>query len=114
MENAEPEDRFILTFPMYALLFKDGTGTILLRDGQNMFIPLFTDSDSAQTYLERSEIKECLVQVLADAKALAAFLKNPPSRTGKNSVERVLIDPLHPEPHRITMFPIKQILDSIP
>jgi len=108
------EGQFILTFPMFALLLKDGTGTIMLRHGPDIWLPLFTDRDSALTYLERSEIRECLVQELPNPADLSAFLRNPPSRAGNNKVEYVVMDPIGPELKTVTVFKVDQLLASLP
>jgi hypothetical protein len=108
------DDEFLLMFPVFALLFKDGTGIILLDDGVEKFLPLFTDSDGVQTYLERSGIEECAVMSISSPAALSAFLQNPPSRGGKLDVERVMIDPIDSSPRTVTVFPIRQILASLP
>jgi hypothetical protein len=108
------DERFVLTFPMYTLLFKDGTGTILLRHGSDIWLPLFTDSDAVQTYLERSEIKECIVQELPTPASLGMFLRNPPSRSGRSDVGWVVIDPVDPSPRTVTLFTVQQLLASLP
>ena len=108
------DDQFVLTFPMYALLLKDGTGTILLRTGADIWLPLFTDSDAVQTYLERSEIKECIIQELSTPASLGAFLRDRPSRAGRNDVGWVVIDPIDPSPRTVTLFTVQQLLDSLP
>jgi hypothetical protein len=108
------EEQFVLTFPMYALLLKDGTGTILLRHGTDIWLPLFTDRDAVQTYLERSEIKECLVLELRTTADLRAFLHNPPSRSGTNAVGWVIIDPIDTSPRTVTLLTVHQILASLP
>jgi len=108
------DDSFLLTFPMYALLLKDGTGTIFFRHGENILLPLFTDKDAVQTFLERSEIQECLVQELQTAANLGAFLRNPPSRSGNNDVCHVIFDPLDPGPREVNAFTFNQVLASLP
>lgn len=97
------EEQFVLTFPVYVLLLKDGTGTILLRYGTDIWLPLFTDRDAVQTYLERSEIEECFVQELQTPPDLAAFLRNPPGRSGTSEVSWVVIDPIDPGPRTVTL-----------
>jgi hypothetical protein len=114
MAHAMAEEQFILTFPMYTLLLKDGTGTILLRHGQDIWLPLFTDSDAIRTYLERSKIKESVIQELATPASLGAFLRNPPSRSGRKDVVWVVIDPLDPGPRTVTLFTVQQLLASLP
>lgn len=108
------DEPFILTFPVYALLLKDGTGTIFLRHGTDLWLPLFTDSDAVKTYLERSDIKECIIQELSTPASLGSFLRNPPSRSGRNSIGKVIIDPIDPGPRTVTLFTVQQLLASIP
>jgi len=108
------EEQFVLTFPIYALLFKDGTGTVFLRHNTDIWLPLFTDSGAVQTYLERSEINECIVQELSTTASLGAFLRNPPSRSGRNDVGLVVIDPIDPGPRTATLFTMQQLLVSLP
>lgn len=47
-------DEFLLSLPAYTLLLKDSTGALLLRHGQDMWLPLFTDEDAVRTFVERS------------------------------------------------------------
>jgi hypothetical protein len=114
-EGKRMEEQFILTFPVYALLLKDGTGTILLRHGtDDIWLPLFTDRDAVQTYLERSEIKECLVRELRTTADLGDFLRNPPSRSRTNNVGWVIIDPIDNSQRAVTLLTVHQILGSLP
>jgi hypothetical protein len=108
------EEQFVLKLPVYALLLKDGTGTVFLRHGTNVWLPLFSDRDAVQTYLERSEIEECLVQELRSPADLAVFLRNPPSRSGTNKIGTVIIDPIDPGPRTVTLLTVDQILASLP
>lgn len=108
------EEQFLLTFPVYALLFKDGTGTILLRHGTEIWLPLFTDHDAVQTYLERSQIDECLVREIRTTAELGVFLRNPPCRSGTYKVGWVIIDPIDPGPRIVTLLTVNQILASLP
>ena len=83
------EDQFVMKFPVYSLLLKDASGVILLRHGQELWLPLFTDKDAAQTYLERSEINECSVIELPKPGDLAAFLRDPhPAARGRRRLTR--------------------------
>jgi hypothetical protein len=109
-------DEFVITFPVYALLLNDGSGVVALRHGTDIWLPLFTDNDAVQTYLERSEIGECLVRQLSTSAELADFLENPPSRVpGKppGDCETVVIDPIDPAPRRVMLFNIPKLIQSL-
>ncbi len=109
-------DGFALKFPVFALLFKDSSGVVKLRHGEDIFLPIFSDDDSVQTYLERSEVKECVVQKINTAAALADFLETPPTRgpNPKDSYcDRVIIDPLDPGPRQYTIFDTEQLIRSL-
>jgi hypothetical protein len=107
------EEQFILTFPMYSLLLKDGTGIMYLRHDKEIWLPLFTDQAAVETYLERSDIKESIVQELPSPASLGAFLRNPPSRSGRNDVTWVVIDPVDPGPRTVTLLTVQQLLVSL-
>jgi hypothetical protein len=111
---------FVITFPVYVLLLKDGSGAIMHRNMKNgaIYLVVFTDADAAQSFLERSEIKECLVQKLPTRKELAEFLRQPPSRTGgPTPFNGVLFDPLQSkESGRIpkaAVYSVEQLLKQL-
>ena len=108
------DEQFVLTFPTYALLLKDGTGTVFLQNGEDIWLPLFTDDDAVRTYLERSEIKECIVLELSTPTLLGSFLRNPPSRSGLSDVRWVIIDPVESGQRNVTLFTLQQLLASLP
>lgn len=104
---------FAMKFPVYSLLLKDGSGVIMLRHGSDLWLPVFTDKDSVQTYLERSEINECCVIELATPSKLAEFLEKPPSRAENAGCDTVVVDPLDPGPRTFTLFKIADLLNSL-
>lgn len=108
------DDGFVFTFPVYAFLLKDGSGAIAVRHGTDIWLPLFTDSDAARTYLERSDIQECLVQELRTPAEFADYLENQPSRVpGKSSIETGIIDPLDSQPRQVMLFNIPKLIESL-
>jgi hypothetical protein len=108
------DEAFIMTFPAYSLLLKDGSGAILLQNRAEIWLPIFTDRDSVQTYVERSEIKDCLVVEIPDAVAFKRFLLNPPSRAGKTMPKAIIIDPIDPRPRSVTLFDVQHLLSQLP
>ena len=100
------EKPFELTFPMYALLHKDGTGTIMLKHDQDIWLPLFTEDTNVLTYAERSGLGECLACELATPTAVDQFVRQPPSRNSNpNEVTTIIIDPIDNQPRVVTLFP---------
>jgi hypothetical protein len=101
----EPEEPFVLTFPMYSLLLKDGTGTVFLRSGHHTFLPLFTDSDNVLSYGVRTGHPDCIVHELPDAESVNRFVVNPPSRSPTPcEVTHIVIDPYDNQPRVLTVF----------
>ncbi len=107
------DGEFVLKFPVYGLLLKDASGVIMLKHGSDLWLPLFTDRDSVETYLARSEIKECCVIELATATKLVAFSENPPSRAGKANCDTVIMDPIDPGSRTVSLFKIADLVKSL-
>ncbi len=98
-----------LTFPMYALLFKDGTGTILFRRGPDILLPLFTEDTNVQTYAAKSQLGECVAAVLPTPDDVITFLRNPPSR-GHHPVTTITLDPLDNQPRQHLAWTLESFL----
>jgi hypothetical protein len=107
------DDPFLMTFPVYSLLLKDGSGVVMLQGGPNRWLPLFTDRDSLHTYLERSGIGEVAVVDILTAKELIAFLENRPSRSGKPDCRTAIIDPITNQPGTRTLLAFDGIIASL-
>jgi hypothetical protein len=102
---------FAMRFPVRSLLLKDGSSVMLLRHGNSLWLPIFTDADSLATYIERSEIRDYREIALATAKDLAAFLEKPPGRTPK--YDAVIADPISPEPGTVSLFNPINLISSL-
>jgi hypothetical protein len=111
---ADQDDAFALKFPVYSLLLKDLSGVILLRHGQEMWLPLFTDIEAAATFVERADdVDDCRIVELETPAKLAAFLRNPPSRAGSPDFTQVIIDPVQQEQQAVTLLEVRTLLQAL-
>lgn len=114
IEEPEPEQKWILSLPLYTLWFKDCTGTVLYRASETeSLLMLFTDKDAVDVFVEKANIRECNIVSLASREELEDFLQNYPTRSGARNHEYVVIDPIDLQPRTLTLFSIAQLLQSI-
>jgi hypothetical protein len=105
------EKPYQLTFPMFGLLLKDGTGTILLRRGQDLIIPLFTEDTNVLTYASKGQLGECIACELPAPDDVAAFIRNPPRRTaGALPVNAIILDPVDNEARQLLHWTVESFL----
>ena len=105
---------FLLTYPLYALALKDGTGTISLEAGARRFLPLFTDVDAVESYLDEAAIEDCDIEVLETAPLLRDFLANLATPADGIGIEWVVLDPLADGSGVFTLVTLEQILRTLP
>ena len=106
-------DDFAMKFPVHSLLLKDGSGVILLRHGPALWLPIFTDADALETYVERAEIRAYRRVDLATPENLARFLEDPPSRIKPAQFDAVIVDPIAPEPGTVSLFNPPDLIASL-
>jgi hypothetical protein len=103
-------DTFAMKFPVYSLLLKDASDVVLLRGGREPWLPLFTGTDSLVAYLGRPDIGNVAVVEFTSPGELVAFLKNPPSRTGRAACRTCVIDPVGDQVSGVTLMPFDRII----
>ena len=101
---------YVLTFPMYALLLKDGSGTIFLRHGTDLLLPLFTEDTNVLAYAAKTQLGDCIAAEMASAADVAAFVQNPPSRGGKGQVSIIVLDPIDNQPRSLVSWTLPDFL----
>ena len=80
---------------------------MLATGGGKLFLPIFTDRDSAQTFGERTGMSPHPVLEIPNAECLAILFSNPPSRSPKFGAEGVIFDPFPRstgEPVNVTIY----------
>ncbi len=84
---------------MFALLLKDRTGTVFLRHGQDLLLPLFTEDTNVLTYATKTNLSEFAVEKLELAADVGEFISSPPNRGGSNPDFIIVLDPMDNSPH---------------
>jgi hypothetical protein len=111
---ADQDGAFAMKFPVYGLLFRDLSGVILLRHGEEMWLPLFTDIESATTFVERTDdVGDCRLVELETPAKLAAFLRNPPARARTPDFAHVIVDPVQQEQKGVTLLEVGTLLEAL-
>ena len=85
-----------IPLPLFGCLFPDGSGTVFFRDGDVLFLPLFTSLENLLLYKQRIQM-DCLPCVLHTVHSFLAFIESPPSRTPIGDSFNIAIDPISPE-----------------
>lgn len=90
--DIEPELK--LTPPLFAVLLRDATGSLLLRGAERIWLPLFTNGSKAREFLSTPGLSECLIYRVDNIEHLSTYLENPPSRSPIGAqFDFVVIDP---------------------
>ena len=95
MGTDDQKDEFVITFPVFIPLLKDGSGVVMLQnhDTGMISLPVFTDEDAVTTYLSRKEgMADCQILVAKCAKDFAHLLRNPRSRSKDTKIDWVIFD----------------------
>lgn len=82
------ESEFMVTFPVFLIRSGDG-GLMPIQGDRELYIPMFTDEDSAKTFMERKGVAKYSMARFADAGSLRDYLFGVPDKGLK-----VAIDPL--------------------
>jgi hypothetical protein len=85
------QDSFLLMLPMYSYLIEPGPRPGYLREPERgiVFVPLWTDHDLFETYLERSGLAGRVSGLVIGSRAeLVTYLRSVPE-----TVEEVVTDP---------------------
>lgn len=111
MSDELPDDEWLFSFPAFSYLIEPGPQPGLLRvpGSETVFVPLWTDSDSFLTYIERAGMAGKFSGVtFVNAAELACFLKSIPKQ-----IDQVIIDPLPKAPARSTTFRIPDLIEQL-
>jgi len=110
--NDFPDSGFIFTLPLYSYLIEPGPRPGFLRDPktQIVFVPLWTDSDTFETYLQRSGMAGKVSGLrIYSRKELIAYLRSIPSE----QIKHVMVDPMPKAPHVASTFEIATLLAEL-
>jgi hypothetical protein len=109
MEEFEP------TFPMFVPLLKDKTGVVFLRlkNPPNIYLPIFTDRDSAVTFLEGSGLSDSWLAELPTPGAVITLLQDHPRRHGEPFKGFLIIDPIGLELSGLSLHLVDAFIDLL-
>jgi hypothetical protein len=100
------DELFLITFPAFVLFSSEDGTPLAHRQGEKKVIPLFTDLDSAKTFVER-RTKPCKLAILPDREEMRRFL------SCFKPDDEVAMDPLREGPTVITTYKIANILKAL-
>ena len=112
----QPDEPFLITFPAYVVTLKDASGLMLAAGGGKLFLPIFTDRDSARAFGERTGMSPHPVLEIPNAECLAILLSNPPSRSPTFGAEGIIFDPFPRspgEPVNVTVYRPDYVIDML-
>ena len=91
MDNED--EMYDITYPAYVVTLKDASGLMLAGSGGKVFLPIFTDRDSAVTFGERVGMSPHPILEIPNVECLAILLENPPSRSKPFRADGIIFDP---------------------
>lgn len=100
------DESFLIILPAFVLFSSDDKTPLVHRMGEKKIIPLFTDLDSAKTFVERRN-KPCLVGRLPNREEVRRFL------SCFKTDDEVAMDPLSEGRTVITTYKVGNILNSL-
>lgn len=84
---------------------------IFLRCGNDLFLPLFTSSDNAASYVRRASMT-CVICKFPSLREVAAFIGLPPGPAIECDRYRIAVDPVSPEIREFFAFETKLLIKS--
>lgn len=109
--SIDDNDSFLFMLPLYGYLIEPGPHPGFLRDpGKGTtFVPLWTDHDLFDTYLQKSGLagKVSGLQIHSQEE-LVTFLLSIPA-----NVQHVVVDPNPKEKQGLTVFEIRELLANL-
>jgi 5'-3' exonuclease len=101
------DEGFLITFPSHTLWSKTDKTPLISRIGEKKVIPIFTDLDSAKTFVERAN-KPCIVSDFPSAAELKKFLME------FKKTDLIDFDPISYEGLRERLlYTVEQVLGSL-
>lgn len=99
--------------PVYTLLLKDSSGPVFLRQGNDLWLPIFTSLEYATNFVTCASL-DCVIHTLASGDDIKRFIVNPPSRSTKPSPAfLIVVDPVDPKAGtEFTVFRPEQFLGA--
>lgn len=111
MTDELPDDEFLFVFPAYSYLIEPGPrpGFLRIPGTETVFVPLWTDSDSFLTYIERSGMAGKFSGLtFYNAAELVFFLRSIPKQ-----IDQVMVDPLPKAPARSSVFRVSDLIERL-
>lgn len=112
----ETEEEFHITFPAYVVTFKDASGLMLAGGNGKVFLPIFTDRDSALTFGERVGMSQHPILEVPNAECLRILLENPPTRSRPFQADGIIFDPFPRatgDPINMTVYRPDYVIDML-
>ena len=87
-------ESFSFLFPAYTLIYSRSKTAYVLKAEDRLAIPIFSDLDNAESFVRKSDIKDCDIVEFMGPENLIHFIENMPLIPGRAKPDSVVVDPL--------------------